>query len=242
MKLRLLHNLFYCLIFLHLTSCVSKKKYVELQKKQDQTVSLISTKDKEYSKVIAANDSLKIELVKKDSLIDTLTVRIAEFQTKKDKPKVYTSKKPSNIPKEVEYERKSQFVYNFAAYIEWPVIYNGTDFVIGIAGDQDVINKIKETIGNKKVGGKTLKIEKYNKVTNYHIVYVTTSNTSSFSTIKNESKKNKTILVCDDDAQQAQGAHISFIISDDKIKYTINKPIIEKIGLKVSQELMRFSE
>ena len=46
----------------------------------------------------------------------------------------------------------------------------------------------------------------------------------------------------DDDALYAQGAHISFLMDDDKIRYTLNKPIIEKIGLKVSQELMRFSE
>ena len=87
-----------------------------------------------------------------------------------------------------------------------------------------------------------MKIEKYNKVTNYHIVYVTSSNSNSFATIKAESKKNKTLLVTDDDALYAQGAHISFLMDDDKIRYTLNKPIIEKIGLKVSQELMRFSE
>lgn len=214
---------------------------MELKKRQDQIVSEMAKKDTAYSKTSAAYDSLRIELVKRDSIIDSLNLKLAEFQTKKEKPKVYSSKK-SSISKAQEYERKSQFLYNFAAYIEWPVIYNGTVFVVGVAGDKEAVNKIKKTIGNKKVGGKKLKIEQYNKVTNYHIVYITSSKTNVFTTIKNDSKKNKTILVSDDDALFSLGAHISFIMDDEKIKYTINKPIIEKIGLKVSQELMRFSE
>lgn len=241
MKLYSLLSFFLVVFSIAFTSCVSKKKYAELEKKQNQMITKAAQTDTEVAKLSAKNDSLKIELVKRDSIIDSLNIKIAEYQVKKEKPKVYSSKK-SSISKELEYERKSQFVYNFAAYIEWPVVYNGTEFVIGVAGDQDVLNKIKATIGNKKVGGKTLKIEKYNKVTNYHIVYVTASNSSSFATIKNESKKNKTILVSDDDALYSAGAHISFMMDDDKIKYTVNKPVIEKVGLRVSQELMRFSE
>lgn len=242
MKLRFLLNFFYCFLFLCFTSCVSKKKYAGLEKSHKQIVAREAQRDLDLSKLSSNNDSLKSELVKRDSIIDSLNVKIAVFQSKKEKSKVFSSKKSSNLTKEQEYEMKSQFVYNFASYIEWPVVYNGTDFVIGVAGDKDIVNKIQETIGNKKVGGKKLKIEKYNKVTNYHVVYITSSSSNTFVTIKNESKKNKTILISDDNAFFAAGAHVSFIMDDDKIKYIINKPIIEKIGLKVSQELMRFSE
>jgi len=86
------------------------------------------------------SDSLKVELVKKDSIIDSLNAKIADFQIKKEKPKVYSSKKSSNITKAQEYETKAQYIYNFAAYIEWPVVYNGTEFVIGVAGDQSAVN------------------------------------------------------------------------------------------------------
>ncbi|CAN5493933.1 hypothetical protein BH10BAC1_BH10BAC1_06850 [soil metagenome] len=209
-----------------------------------ESIKTVSDQDIQLSKIALVNDSLKTALERKNSTIDSLQNKLADIQAKKDKdkPKVYASKKTSNLTKDQEYERKSQFVYNFAAYIEWPVIYNGTEFVIGIAGDDDVVKKIKSTIGDKKVGGKKLRIEKYNKVTNYHLVYVTTSYSASFANIKTESKKNKTIIISDDYALFDAGAQISFIMNDDKVKYTINKTAIEKIGLKVSQELMRFSE
>lgn len=198
-------------------------------------------KEQKIKDVLLLNDSLQHVIVWKDSIIDSLNLKIYDLQSKKEKPKNY-AKKPSTMSKNQEYELKAQFIYNFAAYIEWPIIYNGTDFVIGVAGDDAAVKKIKEVIGGKKVGGKKLKIEKYDKVTNYHIVYVTSSSSSNFASLKNEARKNKTILVTDDDALFDFGAHISFIMNGDKIRYTLNKPAIEKVGLKVSTELMRFSE
>lgn len=242
MKLQIPGNIFFIITVICLTSCVSKKKYISLQ---ENSIVAKSENESQIKRSSAVNDSLKLIVMKKDSVIDSLNVRIFDLlQTKKEKErgKAIVSKKPSTINKEQEYDKKSQFIYNFASYIEWPVIYNGTDFVIGIAGDKDAVKKIIATIGNKKVGGKKLKIEQYNKVTNYHVVYVTSPYSSSFATIKNESKKNKTILVSDDDVLYNAGSHISFHMDDDKVRYTINKPAIEKIGLKVSQELMRFSE
>jgi Zn-dependent metalloprotease len=218
---------------------VSKKKYVSLQ--STHTIAIKENEDK-VKKAAALSDSLKTALAEKDVMIDSLSNRIVDLLAKKEKPKTLAYKKASSLTKEQEYDRKSQFVYNFAAYIEWPVLYNGTDFVIGVAGDLDVVKKIQSIMGSKKVGGKKVRIEPYDKVTKYQVVYVTSAKSSSFLTIRNDVKKNKTILVSDDEAFSSSGAHISFILDDDKVKYTVNKPSIEKIGLKVSQELMRFSE
>ncbi|MBA3970942.1 MAG: YfiR family protein [Bacteroidetes bacterium] len=239
MKFQLPGSILIITTFICFASCVSKKKYIALQ----ENTGIVNTENElKIKRSLLSNDSLKLVAIRKDSIIDSLNLRIAELQQKKEKSKVTSSKKLSTLNKEQEYDKKSQFIYNFAAYIEWPVIYNGTEFVIGIAADEDVVKKIIKVIGNKKVGGKKMKIEKYNKVTNYHIVYVTNSYTNSFTSIKGESKKNKTILVSDDDALYNAGSHISFHMDDDKVRYTINKSSIEKIGLKVSQELMRFSE
>lgn len=238
MKTRLLQSVFFCFLFLAFTSCVSKKKYAQLE---TEKASVVSAKDKEIIRLNKDNDSLKVEIEKMDSTILALKTRAVEYESKNEKPKS-SVKKTNTLPKGTEYERKSQFLYNFAAYIEWPVIYNGTEFVVGVAAEKDVITKIQKTLGDKKVNGKKIKVEKYNKVTNYHIVYVTSAFADEFQNIKNQSKKNKTVVITDDDVLINSGAHIAFINDDEKIKYTINKPSIEKIGLKVSMELMRFSE
>lgn len=242
MKLRILQNIFLITLFIGFSSCVSSKKYKTLQETNVLSQKENQQKEQKIKDVLILNDSLQHILVWKDSIIDSLNTKIVELQSKKEKPKNYVSKKSNTMTKDQEYDLKAQFIYNFAAYIEWPIIYNGTEFVIGVAGDDAAVKKIKAVIGGKKVGGKKLKIEKYDKVTNYHMVYVTSSSSSSFSSLKNEARKNKTILVTDDESLFDFGAHISFIMNGDKIRYALNKPAIEKIGLKVSTELMRFSE
>lgn len=241
MKLHTLQYIFLFVLFVCFSSCVSSKKYKALQETKALSQKENDQKEQKIKSLLILNDSLGHILISKDSIIDSLNTKITELQSKKEKPKNY-AKKSSTMSKDIEYDLKAQFIYNFAAYIEWPIIYNGTEFVIGVAGDDAAVKKIKQIIGGKKVGGKKLKIEKYDKVTNYHIVYVTASSTSSFSNLKNEARKNKTILVTDDVGLFDLGAHISFIMNGDKIRYTLNKVAIEKLGLKVSTELMRFSE
>ena len=241
MKLRILQNIILLVLISCFSSCVSKKKYNSLQESNTLSQKESTQKEQKIKDLLTLNDSLEHILVWKDSIIDSLNTKIVDLQSKKEKPKNY-AKKSSTMSKNQEYDLKAQFIYNFAAYIEWPIIYNGTEFVIGVAGDDLAVKKIKEVIGGKKVGGKKLKIEKYDKVTNYHIVYVTSSSSNNFASLKIEARKNKTILVTDDEALFDNGAHISFIMNGDKIRYTLNKPAIEKVGLKVSTELMRFSE
>ena len=87
MKPRLLHNLFYCFLFICFTSCVSKKKYVELKTQNVKTSDDNKKNTANLNKAIMLSDSLKVELVKKDSIIDSLNAKIADFQIKKDNAK-----------------------------------------------------------------------------------------------------------------------------------------------------------
>jgi hypothetical protein len=242
MTARILQCAFFTVFVFVLTSCVSKKKYALLETEKTTTTAKKDSLMTVITNKTAINDSLTVELVKKDSIIDSLSALIVDIQSKRDRPKTNSSKKPKTITKEEEYDRKAQFIYNFASYIEWPIVYNGTEFIIGVAGEDDLVQRVQTTLSNKKVSSKKIKIEKYNKTTKYHVIFVIPSTYNSFVAIKNDVKKNKTILVSDDYALFSLGAHISFSMDGDKIKYTINKPAIEKIGLKVGHELMRFSE
>ncbi|MFL5762963.1 MAG: YfiR family protein [Bacteroidia bacterium] len=243
MKTRLLWSALLSSALLFMSSCVSSKKYKALETAKISTDKENNDYRDHLKRSAIVSDSLKMVIVQKDSVIDSLNLKIADLQAKKEKPKAsVVAKKASSLTKDQEYDKKSQFIYNFAAYIEWPVLYNGTDFVIGVEGDDDVIKKIATVIGNKKVGGKKVRVEKYDKVTKYHMVYVTSSRDALFSSIKNDVKKNKTVIIADGEAFANSGANICFTLDDDKVRYTINKPSIEKVGLKVSQELMRFSE
>ncbi len=195
----------------------------------------------ENNKYRSMSDSLKFVVVNKDSLIDSLTVKLNEMVMKHEKEKAKSTAsavKKSTLTKDQEYEKKSLFLYNFTKYIEWPIEYNGTDFVIGVCGPDQMIKSLQEFMLQKKVSGKRIMVEKYKKGAKYNVVYITSGETASFSAIKNAVKKNKTLLVTD---EATAGSHISFLLDQDKVRYIVDKIAIEKNGLKVGQELMRYS-
>ncbi|MCE3280929.1 MAG: hypothetical protein K0S44_3120 [Bacteroidetes bacterium] len=220
-----------------LASCVSKKKYVETNKKLIQKDSFLVL---ETNRLNMLNDSLKWELASRDSIIDSLSVRLNETISRKAKTRSKTgnSIKKSTLSREQEYEKKSLFIYNFTKLIEWPIEYNGTEFKIGVVGDEFSMLHLRTFMAQKKVTGKKIIVEKYKKGARYQVIYITNSGMNSFENVKNSIKHNKTLLVTD---HAAAGTHISFMMDEDKVRYTVEKDLIEKSGLKVGQELMRYS-
>jgi hypothetical protein len=186
------------------------------------------------------NDSLRISLASKDSLIDSLSYRLNETVSRKEKDKIRSSgnTRKSTLSREQEYEKKSLFIYNFTKMIEWPIEYNGTEFIIGVAGSDKTVKQLQEFMDQKKVSGKKIIVVKYKKGARYNVVYITSAEMSSFSQVKNSVKKTKTLIVTDD---AVLGTHISFLLDQDKVRYIVDKTAIEKSGMKVGQELIRYS-
>jgi len=233
---------FFFFLILALASCVSKKKYMQLQTNSELAENENNKKNKLLSNY---NDSLILAMNQKDSIIDSLNLKLNEFNQKKDPQKITYNdtyvKKNSTLTKEQEYNKKAVYIYNFSKNIEWPKTYNGIEFIIGVVGDETVLKELTKVMTGKKVGGKKIIVKEFDKESKYNIIFIDSGHCSSFNSIKNFISKNKTLLVTDDPSLKSSGAHISFVIEKDKIRFLINKPGIERSGMKVSEELMRFA-
>jgi hypothetical protein len=231
----------YLIIFIFLTiglgSCVSKKKYLRLMTESERSS---KSYDNTLGNLYRSNDSLSLVVLRKDSLIDSLTWKLNgnHLKGEKEKTKITASAKKSVLTREQEYDKKALFIYNFTKYIEWPIEYNGTDFIMGVECDDQVLKLLQEFMSQKKVSGKKITVEKYKKGKKYNLVYITSVGLPDFKGIKNNVKRTKTLLVTD---QDVSGSHISFSIDLDKVRYIVDKPAIERSGMKVGQELMRYS-
>lgn len=225
-------------LLLAFSSCVSRKKYLGVQ--MDAAAKQASL-EAEKSYYRGLSDSLMMAVAARDSVIDSLSTKLSEFMAKREREKLRLTPvavKKSTMSREQECEKKSLFLYNFTKYIEWPIEYNGTDFVIGVAGPEATIKMLQDFMQQKKVSGKRIIVEKYKRGARYNVVYVTSSDTGHMAAIRNFVRRNKTLLVTDD---AAAGSHIFFLIDQDKVRYIVDKIAIEKTGLKVGQELMRYS-
>lgn len=225
-----IHFLIFLMFTMAFGSCVSKREFLKSEIKNKEQENILSTLSK-------SNDSLYLALEAKDAIIDSLNYKVSGITLKKTKNS--SEGKKGSLSKRQESDKKAVFIYNFTKYIEWPVEYNGIDFIIGVLGDEQTLRQLQEFMSLKKVAGKKITVEKFSKNGKYNLVYITSLSNSSFEDIKNRFKKYKTLLVTD---TETPGSHISFSIEKDKIKYTLNKIAIEKVGLKVGQELIHYSE
>ena len=61
-------------------------------------------------------------------------------------------------------ERNALFLYNFAKYINWSVYVDQSAIVIGVAGDEDIYNYMREHFSDRIIRQRRVKIKRVNSI------------------------------------------------------------------------------
>lgn len=136
---------------------------------------------------------------------------------------------------------KALFLYNFAKNIEWPDQAVGNSFVVTIVGDNELASELNELAKVRKVGNRSLLVKETSTVDqlgNSQIIYLGASKSSLMQMLNSYQKENPTLLVGSKDGLCAEGAGISFVTIDGKLKFQICPSNIERQGLNLAQKLV----
>ncbi len=136
------------------------------------------------------------------------------------------------------YKIQSLFLYNFTKHVKWS--NTETTFTVGIYGNAKAFSEIKENLQSKMVWGKkinVIEISSSNELSKCHIAYMPKSNKKKIIDIVEASDLSNTLLVTEGDLMN-DGAAISFVFKESKMKFKISKTKIEQVGLKVSSSLL----
>ncbi len=136
------------------------------------------------------------------------------------------------------YKLHSLFIYNFMKNIQWQNV--GDKFVVGVYGSDNALKVIKENLKDKRMGSKPVEIIKVNSpadVNACQVIYLPKLSKAKIIDLIDGSNHDGKLFVTEDDFTQ-NGASISFIIQNSKLKFKINKKEIDAAGLKVSGSLM----
>lgn len=137
------------------------------------------------------------------------------------------------------YRIQSLFLYNFTKHVKWENT-EGATFTIGIYGSPNAFSEIKSNLESKLVWGNkinVIQIESPEDINKCHIAYMPKSNKKKILDIMSASDMSETLLVTEDDLMD-EGAAISFVYQQSKMKFKISKNKIEQVGLKVSSSLI----
>jgi len=147
-----------------------------------------------------------------------------------------------------EYEIKVAMIGKFTFFIDWPEDYikNSENFIINIIGAEKYVLPFKEIFKNKKIKNLPVNII-YTKgindvISDSHIIIINKRIKNKLNKILNIVKNKPILIISDNESLAKLGAHISFFIKNNKIKFKINYESLKNTTLKMSYMLLNYGE
>lgn len=129
------------------------------------------------------------------------------------------------------------FVSKFTEYVKWPDVVSGQKIVIGVFGDSQVKKELAN-IAAIKGDIEVMQVNNAGEAVKCHLVFMPRKNEAEFENIKKAIGNRSILLVTEDDGYAEKGAGISFFLEGSKLRFKLNKLVIEAKNMKVSNSLV----
>lgn len=148
---------------------------------------------------------------------------------------------PQELP---EYRLKAAFVYNFAAYTEWPAEVGGT-LNLCVFGDDPFKGEI-EPLHGKAVGARTLALARRaghdaRDLRHCQIVFVAASAAAQLPKIAESLRGHAALIVADTPGAAHQGAALNMNLAQGRVSFEANLEAARAARLKFSSRLLRLA-
>jgi len=142
-----------------------------------------------------------------------------------------------------EYILKAAFLYRFTDYVDWGGSNTGEDFTIAVLGKSGITDPLIDIAKKKKAQGKRIVIKEYNDINDVgddcQILFVSNYYKVGIEAIVAKLNPKPILIVTEQTDACVKGAHINFLVSDNKLKFEINMNAAAGVGLKISSQLLQ---
>lgn len=138
------------------------------------------------------------------------------------------------------HEIHAAMLYNFIKYVQWPDEGDGGEFVVGVIGEDNVFNTLKQWYDGKPKGSKKYVIKKLSSgadASACQVVYIGKSKSKELETVKSSVNGKSVLTITDGNGLAEKGSCINFKIVDGKLKFELNQSMVSSSNLKVSGQL-----
>ena len=144
-----------------------------------------------------------------------------------------------------EYQIKAAFLYNFTKFVEWPPasFANETSpIVIGVVGRNPFDRELEKILQGRTVQGRPIVVKPVatpGDLAATHLLFVPAGEETRVAPAAWQ--KSAIIVVGESEAFTAQGGTITFTQEADKIRFAINLEAAERVGLRISSQLLKLA-
>ena len=144
-------------------------------------------------------------------------------------------------------EVKSAFVYSFTRYIDWPKDdHPKSNFVINILDKTPGLIEEFDKLSDKKlVSDRKIKIIHSNdlsQIKTSDVVVFSQSEDLSLREVQKRIKGSNVLLITQEEASSGKGLMINFYLDDGKLRFEMNRKLLEAQNFKVSAQLLKLAK
>ncbi|HYG38531.1 MAG TPA: YfiR family protein [Cytophagales bacterium] len=136
------------------------------------------------------------------------------------------------------YKGQALFIYNFTKHIKWPS--PPIEYTIGVYGNSGLYNELNTSLKGKQINGSAFQIKSIaslSEASQCQIIYLPSSSSHNLKALISKVEKQGVLVITENDLIE-EGAGISFLLIDDKIRFKINQAVLSGQGLQVSSGLI----
>ncbi len=137
-------------------------------------------------------------------------------------------------------EGQAIFIYNFTKLIAWPETRKENQFIIGILGNFETFNALKEHTKQKSVSGRNILVKYFRKASEVdacHMLMIASSEMKEFASIVGKAETESILLIGEKIGAIDEGAAINLLLVGGKIKYEMKSSNLTKCQLKYVSQL-----
>lgn len=141
-----------------------------------------------------------------------------------------------------EYRIKAAFLCKFGNYVEWPSMAGPeTPFGIGVLASSAVVEELTAIARGQTVNGRSIvvrKLERGDTMDGLDMLFVARTHTARLGEALAALKDRPVLTVTESDLGVSAGSMVNFVVVDDKVKFDISLPAVERSKLRISARLL----
>jgi len=140
-----------------------------------------------------------------------------------------------------EYEVKAAFLYNFAKFVEWPVLPNGAPFRVCVAGADPFGPTLENAVRGRVLDGRRLEVRRPKRVAEAvicQILFIGSMDRARLDELLTQVRDRPVLTVGEGHQFSQSGGMVVFRIENQRVRFEINREAADRAQLKLSSRLL----
>jgi len=141
-----------------------------------------------------------------------------------------------------EYRVKAAYIYNFAKYVDWPVV-DSKEFHVCTAGRDDLGGALS-ALDRRLAQGREIQVRQnvtMDQLKDCQIIFVGEKDSKLLTSVVRQLWGAPVLIVSDNQQAAEAGAHITLASADDRVEFDVNLATLQRANLKASSQMLKLA-